>query len=82
MAYAIKKLDGSTEFTITDAEWDTMQAGIAEDGRVVLPNAHKVWMYNFTEANKASLLTDLVSEHGSDTEGFRVGHHDSITLPE
>ena len=66
MAYAIKKLDGTTEFTLTDAEWVSMQSSINEDGQSTLPNGDDVWIYVMTEDNKDTLLNEVAAEHGAD----------------
>jgi len=72
MAYAIKKLDGSTEYTLTDAEYNTMQAAIQADGQCALPNGNDVWIYIATDGNKDTLLATLASEHGADNDAFRI----------
>ena len=78
MAYAIKKLDGTTEFTLTDAEWGSMQSSINEDGQSTLPNGDDVWIYVMTEDNKDTLLNEVAAEHGADNVAFRVGVLDTI----
>ncbi len=78
MAYAIKKLDGTTEFTLTDAEWVSMQSSINEDGQSTLPNGDDVWIYVMTEDNKDTLLNEVATEHGADNVAFRVGILDTI----
>lgn len=78
MAYAIKTLDGVTEFTVTNAEWDTMQANADEVGRCELPNKHTAWIYIVTPTNKDTLLAELAAEHGADNDAFRMGQLDTI----
>jgi|TARA_R110001592_G_scaffold4546_1_gene25528 hypothetical protein len=76
--YAIKKLDGTTEFTITDTAWDTMQAAADDVGRCELPSKHTAWIYIVTPTNKDTLLAELVTEHGEDNDAFRMGQIDTI----
>jgi hypothetical protein len=74
MAYAINKLDGTTEFTITDDEWATMvtNSDAHEFKQAALPNGELVAMYQATSDNKDTILGELVTEHGADNVNFRL----------
>lgn len=83
MAHTIKKLDGTTEFTLTNAEWTTMQSAIpapgeVNDGMSTLPDGNMVWIYIMTDSNKDTLLGELVAAHGADSTAFRMSVEDTI----
>ena len=68
MAVKIEDFGGNVLWTASDQEYLTARENASDDGRIKMASGSVVldfWCYEYSEANKDTLLSELVSAHGA-----------------